>query len=40
MRVAEAVKTRKSTRAFLEKEVSRSTVESILEAARYSYNFV
>ncbi len=36
MRVAEAVKTRKSTRAFLEKEVSRSTVESILEAARYA----
>ena len=36
MRVTEAVKTRKSTRAFLNKEVSRSTVESILEAARYA----
>ncbi len=36
MRVTEAVKTRKSIRAFLEKEVSRSTIETILEAARYA----
>lgn len=36
MKVSEALQARKSTRAFLDKPVSRETVEQILDAARWA----